>query len=67
MGTTVCICPRRPQLYRMAAELSHALAIDRLARLLAGAAGPELDPGHDGDDHQQPGGEQDVQDEAEDG
>ena len=30
----------------------HALAMDRLARLLAGAAGPELDPGHDGDDHQ---------------
>jgi hypothetical protein len=30
-------------------------------------AGPELDPGHDGDGHQQPRGEQDMQDEAEDG
>ena len=35
--------------------------------LLTGAAGPELDPGHDGDGDQQPRGEQDVQDEAEDG
>src|SRR5437763_15534684 len=30
--------------------------------LLAGTARPELDPGNDGDGHQQPRGEQDVQD-----
>jgi hypothetical protein len=35
--------------------------------LLTGAARPELDPGHDGDGQHQPGGEQDVQDKAEDG
>jgi adenylate kinase len=38
------------------------------AGLLPGAAGPELDPGHDGDDgHQHQGGEQEVHGEAEDG
>jgi hypothetical protein len=35
--------------------------------LSTGAAGPELDEGHDGDGHQQPWREQDVQDEADDG
>ncbi|MGO8889575.1 MAG: SDR family NAD(P)-dependent oxidoreductase [Streptosporangiaceae bacterium] len=43
------------------------VADGQVTRLPAGAARPELDPGHDGDGHQQPGGEQDVQDEAEDG
>ena len=32
-------------------ELGHPLVMDRLARLLAGAVRPELDPGHDGDGH----------------
>ncbi len=31
-----------------------------------GAVRPELDPGQDGDGHQQPPGEQDMQGEAED-
>jgi DNA-binding transcriptional ArsR family regulator len=40
---------------------------DQVTRLPAGAARPELDPGHDGDGRQQqPGGEQDVDGEAED-
>ena len=37
------------------------------AGLPAGAARPEPDPGHDGQGHQHPGGEQDVHGEAEDG
>jgi hypothetical protein len=39
----------------------------RALGLLAGAARPELDPGQDGDGHEQPGGDQDVDGEAEDG
>jgi hypothetical protein len=48
------------------------LSADRVADgrapgLPAGAARPELDPGQDGDGHQQPRGEQEVHGEAEDG
>jgi hypothetical protein len=39
----------------------------RALGLLAGAARPELDPGQDGNGHEQPGEEQDVDGKAEDG
>src|SRR5712671_2592909 len=61
--------PGAYQAFRPAAGLSRGSSPLLYAHggLLVGAARAESDPDQDADGHQQPGGEQDVQGEAEDG